>query len=932
MELSCFADQTCFLARIFSKCEPLEQQGLLVFEKTTKMAIASAIPVNQLKRFVLYHLSIFRICLVVFFCSVGTASANRAMADSEAYSGHPFGVGRVTVGVLRGEPVLPLSDERFTVLEAGGRVLYPTLKQEPVRRILRGLLGMEAPRNVTLFYLFQGENPFELSAFTPHEQGIRVNPRHDPAGHRRLLRQWWEQYTAHYQSLLKNRAYPPVAENFLVASLARRLNLPLPQQGSGLFGKSSEQEEAFSSLLVNEHHMLRVDRNLLSEGVSEPLELLPLPEPISWPVSDDQVHEPREIEMESMAAHVPAECFYIRFGSFSNYWWFRELNKKWQGDLGNMLLRRGIKRGAGERIQQQLSLRENALAKILGPQVVADAALIGLDPYLQQGAAIGILLQARNEFLLTADLTKQRRDALAKFEDAKEETLEVDGHKVSLISNPGGQVRSYYASHDGFHLVTTSRTLVELFLQAGQGDGSLANLASFRRAREQYPVARDDTIFAFVSEAFWRNLSSPHYIVENRRRLRSFRESVLLELSRHAARAEGAAAQSTEDLISAGFLPPGFASRAEQSTLLFEEDIPVDSQRGARGYFVPVADMPVADVSAEEADAFASFNQLVQKTGLKFPAVAAVVHRASIGPDEPETISVDLHAQGSLREQLGTLGTWLGQPTAQKLQPVEGDLLSIEAVGEFPTPLAAGEFAEHHVFGGLRDFRAPLVVRRGSVTPDARPAELVRGYLGAWPKPGILALFTGGQTATGVDPQQCGKDLWQAKLEEFLLISFKADVIRQVLPQLNFVPAVRPAQLWIGLQDLTGTQMSENVSALGYMHTRAAASAGSRMMNALANQLHVPRHECRAVAERLVDGALVCPLGGEYQLHEPQRGLETWASSALTESNRFLLTEIPTEYRLPALEWFRGLSGDLRIGEESLSAHLEVHMTKDALP
>jgi hypothetical protein len=150
-----------------------------------------------------------------------------------------------------------------------------------------------------------------------------------------------------------------------------------------------------------------------------------------------------EVPVEPMATHVPEECFYVRFGTFSNYLWFRDLNKKWQGDLSNMILRRGIERAAADRVQQQLSLRETALAKILGPPVIADVALIGLDPYLAQGAAIGILFQARNNFFLSRDLMSKRREALKKFSTATETNPTLAGHEVSLIASPDGQLRSY---------------------------------------------------------------------------------------------------------------------------------------------------------------------------------------------------------------------------------------------------------------------------------------------------------------------------------------------------------------------------------------------------------------------------------------------------------------------------------------------------------
>ena len=89
---------------------------------------------------------------------------------------------------------------------------------------------------------------------------------------------------------------------------------------------------------------------------------------------------------------------------------------------------------------------------------------------------------------------------------------------------------------------------------------------------------------------------------------------------------------------------------------------------------------------------------------------------------------------------------------------------------------------------------------------------------------------------------------------------------------------------------------------------------------------------CRALAERLGDGKFVCPLGGEYQLLAPERDLETWASSALPPENRFLLREVPEDFQLPLLNWFRGLRGDLRLDNDSLGVHLEIDMTSAAVP
>ena len=115
--------------------------------------------------------------LTIWVSLLVQSSQSLAAPRSEAYVGEPFGVGRVTVDVLRGEPVLPLSDERFTVLAEDNRAMYPVLKQQPARQLLQRLLEIESPRTVTIHYLFRGSEPFDLFPFTPVEQAVRGKSR-----------------------------------------------------------------------------------------------------------------------------------------------------------------------------------------------------------------------------------------------------------------------------------------------------------------------------------------------------------------------------------------------------------------------------------------------------------------------------------------------------------------------------------------------------------------------------------------------------------------------------------------------------------------------------------------------------------------------------------------------------------------------------------
>ena len=854
-----------------------------------------------------------------------------AATKVEAYSGTPFGVGKVTVDVLRGKAVLPLSDERFNLEEINGRAFYPVLQEERVKNVVRQLLKMNSPRQVTIYFLFHGEESFDLSVFAPNEQGVRVVPVDDQSRHAGLLDLWWDQMTSRLQRLETNPAYPPVAENFLAANLGRRLKKSIPVAKKGLLPWSKTQDSILSELFVTESYQLQVDRELLSTRPNLEQEVFPLPNN-SEEVLGNEFEIQKEIIVEPMATCVPEECFYIRFGNFSNYLWFRDLNKKWQGDIGNMIMRRGILRGSAERAQQQLSLRENALAKILGPQVIADAAIIGMDPYVGQGAAIGIIFQAKNNLLLSQDLMRQRRAALEKFDNAKEETIKVLDQDVSFISTPYGQVRSYYVRIDTFHLVTTSKTLVKRFIESYSGKASLALNERFLHSREKLPLEREDTVFGFVSSEFFENLCSPHYRVETERRIRSYRERHLIQLSRYAAAVEGSQAISPDQLISSGMLPQDFGLRFDGSKLEETDDGFLDSLRGAPGYYIPVPDVPVSMISSEEKASYDRFSKRVRQEVGIFPPIAFGIRRNSNEASSTDTMTLDVSITDISKSKLGTLSENFGEPTLDQLRPIEGDILFVEAALKLAFPFSRGEKEPQHLFGALRDFQSPLVVQNDGLLPGDKPSELVRGYVGAWPKPGILKMLVGETQAPEAHPGEVRADLWQAKQEDFLVISFKPDVLEEVLPKLKWEPAERPAQVRLRLHDLTDTQMANNVNAFGYMRSRETSLAASRLMNSLANQLHVPRPECLNVAEQLVDGKFTCALGGTYEMYSTNRGLEVWLSSSLPENNRFLFTEVPEDFQLPLLSWFRGLQGDLKITKEELTIHLEIDMLESALP
>lgn len=865
---------------------------------------------------------------VIFFATCCLSSSAQAEVQVEAFAGAQMGVGRVTIDLPAGDSTSSVGDDRFTLREQSGRVLYPAAHRERERKILRRVLGIETPRELTIYFLFLGDAPLELDVYTPERVSLTVNPQRNNETYANLLNDWWEQYLRLYQRVHDTAEYPVGTQTYLTAMCASRLGREMPNLEGQLLRDQGKGGTTTGQILSDEAYRASVLRDLMldrwaAESPSQPNQEppaanLPLPSARLPVTTANPPANDAEIVLEPMASHVPAECFYVRFGTFSNYLWFRDFMKRWQGDLGNMLVLRSVRRNAATELSTRLCLKESTMGDMLGPQVIEDVAIVGMDPYIREGAAIGVLFQAKNSFLLSASFAQSRRNAVANHPRATDEQVEVAGQAVSFVSSPDGVLHSYYATDGQYHLVTTSRAMVERFYAAGKGEDPLSGVADFLAARQSIGIDRDDTVFVHLSAAFLSNLTSPAYRIELQRRLRAAEATKCVQLGTLVAAQEGFANESLDDLVHGGYLSESVVEATKLAT--------ADS---------PLADNLPTSCTPGEQRAYLQFVEAtIEEAGALVP-VTASVHRQPLPGGDAEQINVELNLQRYSTTNLAAWAKKLAAPAQIRLAPIAGDLIS----GEVVLQGMAGSGEAVHLFGGLRDGFVPLDLRGGSVSFATSALRAVEGYVGAWPKPQMLERLLGRPRGPfdnqGIAPAGgVGGllDLWIRRADDFLLFSFKRNVLAEVGNQLAMVDAARPAQGWLTVHDLVGTQYEQVAAAYGYARSRQTSASASRFMNSLVEQLNTDPATANQLASELTGGEFVCPLGGEYVLVEVPGGVQAWTSSAMSPSNRFLLTEIPADYRFPVLEWFRGMTVELVRGEDSLqlAAQIVVSETRPA--
>jgi hypothetical protein len=861
--------------------------------------------------------------LIALGCGPFALTGSAADFEVQAAAGEPFGVAKITLHLPQGVKDFSPADGDFQIAEKDGRVFYPTfLEPQRLGRAVDASVTDDEPR--VFYFLFRGAEPLDVTFRAGKSYRTTIAPSSTKDGHAHLAQQWLDAFVQRRSLWSPNDSeVSPLVDNYLAAMLARRMNLQYEPRSSGWFGYDPVNQ-TLALLLGTESIRAAMARDTILkphsaiDAVDQPLPTAVTPPALEIPAAAG------DVAIEPMARHVPHECFYVRFGSFENFQWFRSKVDNWGGDLRNLTAIRGIDYQTSARLERQLLLKETALSQIFGPQVIADVAIVGHDTFVREGSSLGFIFQAKNNMLLSTSLGQQRSDAL-KRSGVTETRVRIADHDVSLISSPDNRTRSFYAVDGDFHLITNSRTLVRRFFEAGCGADALADSHEFRYARTLMPLSRNDAAFAYLSDEFFRSLVGPKYRMEMTRRMQAQTDLELIQLARLAAKAEKEPGESIEELVAAKLLPTNFGVRSDGSRPVPVGDHYVDSMRGARGFCLPVADVPIEHVTKSEADAYATFADLYRAQWKRMdPVMVAVQHRPGKQADR-EQIVLDFHIAPFARQHYGLFANFLGPATRAAIAPVPGDIVAVQAVLRIGS-VGANPF---HGFAGLRDHSPEFEIRARQVVPrrDQNSCERIDAYYGMFPINRVEKwLFNSEDFDKDGYAEEHGERA--RRIGDFGIRSPRRDVLEAVGPQLRKIETDRPAQVRLHVGDLSQAKLADIVNAATYLRADQMSHGNSRFLHNLAVELQVPPENCLAVAEDLFDGKLVCPLDGKYELREAEKGLPKWTSTRWITIHDGEKLEMPAGYVPPPLTWFRGLDLEFGMDASSLDVHAEVDVER----
>ncbi|MCL2146976.1 MAG: hypothetical protein FWH52_04120 [Synergistaceae bacterium] len=859
--------------------------------------------------------------------------------QAKAVVGEPFGVCRIELPLSPAEQETVASHDyksasffemihQASVYESNKRALYPTWGGN--------FCKSGTPGKKVLLFLFQGWDELDLllsrTGFEAFQEELRIKPIKNEELHKELIEEWWGAYLSKLTLLHSLDFYDASVELGIASMMGRRLGLSLDSLKSRYFNKYNDDYNYMIGFFLGTESIrlaMQTETMLNTKEIGEEADK-DLPEAALPPVMPVPHFDDSKAEVEPLAMRVPAECFYLRFASFPGFLEARNFLDSWGAILRTIISSRGTDFGMSQRIERQLALRETALSRYFGDGVINDVAVIGADTFLREGAAIGVLFQAKQNALLKSQLDSIRSDILKENTSVRESSVTINGHAVSLLSSPLNEVRSFYVQDGDFHLVTTSSWMAQRFLEIAKTSGeSLGSLEEFRYARSQIESS-ESGIFIYLSDPFFRNLVGPAYRVEMTRRAQSISELQMLSLARLAAVQEGLASPSVASLIEKGFLPGGFGMRHDKSEPILDEDgAATDSIRGTIGSFVPIPDMTIDKVTSAEVEAYENFARAYSGLWTYMDPVFGLLNNEKTPTGEK--LILKLNISPYVRRHYDFLYNFLGQPENNRIATVSGDLVSLQAR---LSPVITNYFFKSgnipHIFCTLRDSDIPWSIIHGEIdSPNDWLNRYAKGYIGFTIPPNFdekdllgFKEFFGQATEPDADGYARLDDGgWSRRFDSYYITGTGRSLLETVTPNIRTEETDFPSQVYLNIGDLSESLLRKYLRAEAYVRDRRTSAGNALLLHAYQQQLQP--NDLNGALMAVQNQSLTCPLGGSFvpaDEEEPDR----FKSTAWIEDTLYQTNQLTDTYRQAIIDETENLRLEFLFDWVTLKTRLEI--------
>lgn len=316
---------------------------------------------------------------------------------------------------------------------------------------------------------------------------------------------------------------------------------------------------------------------------------------------------------EPLAKLVPHDHFYVHFKNIRKFLELGDLFDQWGTSAARAYEMNSRDYDMKGRYERQLCLRSTGLARTFGPAVVRNLALCGSDGYLREGSDVTVLFHVANRKLFLAAVEPFLQEARKQHgPELKENKADYHGVTVESYVTPLREVSLHRAVFGEFVVYSNSPVALRRILDTHQGRSkALADSLDFQYMRTVFRLddAAEDG-FAFLSDAFIRQLVGPASKIKAKRRLEALTS---LHMVTHAALftawETGKLPADHEALLSASALKPAEVYTPEGTGVTWHpgKRAAVSEVYNTLHFPTPLIELPIDRITRAEEQEYLQF-------------------------------------------------------------------------------------------------------------------------------------------------------------------------------------------------------------------------------------------------------------------------------------------------------------------------------------
>jgi hypothetical protein len=327
----------------------------------------------------------------------------------------------------------------------------------------------------------------------------------------------------------------------------------------------------------------------------------------------DQMMGDKKAAPEPIAKLIPDDNYYIHFKNVRQFIEFSDLLDQWGTNLIRAYEVHSRDYRLKERYQQQLCLRSTELGRKFGPLVLRGLAITGSDAYLREGTDVAIIFHVANRPLFLGAVQPFIEEARKKFGDQlKESKAEDNGVTIESFVTPLREVSLHRAVVEEYVIYANSRAGLRRILDTYQGrHKALTDARDFQYMRTIFRYDdKDEAGFAYLSDAFIRQLVGPASKIKEKRRLEALTSMYMLtEGALYHAWETGKPPADHDALLSSSGLKAEEVYLPEGRPLGWDalRQVAISNVYNTIHFATPLVELPIEQVTEAEAQAYRQF-------------------------------------------------------------------------------------------------------------------------------------------------------------------------------------------------------------------------------------------------------------------------------------------------------------------------------------